>query len=118
MFARTENKALLFYIMIIFFYRFQDELEKSLNEELFQQQLAQERKSNGRYTQDHFEWTFAKAFLYSLTVLTTIGKYYKLETTTYYTHTQTHPPAMPLTCESALTTQNRTLKLDNRFEPR
>lgn len=54
--------------------RFQDELLKSLEEEMSHQQTAQQRKSLGKRSQENYEWTFAKSFLYSLTVLTTIGK--------------------------------------------
>ncbi|KAF7274553.1 hypothetical protein GWI33_012796 [Rhynchophorus ferrugineus] len=53
--------------------RFQNELLKSMEEEIAHQQPLMVTKDRGRQS-DNFEWTFAKAFLYSLTVLTTIGK--------------------------------------------
>lgn len=54
--------------------RFQDELLKSLAEEMAHQQPVKDRKRLGKVEHAKFEWTFAKSFLYSLTVLTTIGK--------------------------------------------
>ena len=61
--------------------KFQDQLVKRLAEEMYSQhgippsgygrdQQIQER----RLTSSPYEWNFARAFLYSLTVLTTIGK--------------------------------------------
>ncbi|XP_030759655.1 potassium channel subfamily K member 18 [Sitophilus oryzae] len=52
--------------------RFQNELLKSMEDEIAHQQPLVVTKDGGRHV-DPFEWTFAKAFLYSLTVLTTIG---------------------------------------------
>lgn len=54
--------------------RFQDELLKSLAEEMAHQEPVIEENSS-RQTYDNFEWNFAKSFFYSLTVLTTIGKF-------------------------------------------
>lgn len=55
--------------------RFQDELLKSLAEEMAHQEPIIEENSSKAVTYDNFEWNFAKSFFYSLTVLTTIGKF-------------------------------------------
>lgn len=72
--------------------KFQDQLIKRLNEDAVLQ-LPHDTDVNGQtpateavllfhqhgltphHPHHHHEWNFAKAFLYSLTVLTTIGKY-------------------------------------------
>lgn len=56
--------------------RFQDELLKTLTDDNYQEYPVVDRKSSGRMTQEGYEWTFARSFLYSLTVLTTIGEYF------------------------------------------
>lgn len=58
--------------------RFQDELLKSLAEEMAHQEPIIEENSSRNNAYDNFEWNFAKSFFYSLTVLTTIGKYITL----------------------------------------
>lgn len=59
--------------------RFQDQLVQKVAAELAGQvgpQGGRAIEASGSLTQaDEFEWNFAKAFLYSLTVLTTIGNY-------------------------------------------
>ena len=62
--------------------RFQDQLVQKLTEEMSVQQQATLPSGTGRDQQmqdrpsasSHYEWNFARAFLYSLTVLTTIGE--------------------------------------------
>lgn len=61
--------------------RFQDQLVRKLTDEMNAQH---HQETNGpatgaviipHYAVNDHEWTFARAFLYSLTVLTTIGKW-------------------------------------------
>ncbi|XP_017780253.1 PREDICTED: uncharacterized protein LOC108565342 [Nicrophorus vespilloides] len=56
--------------------RFQDEILRSITEDGAQDYASSEERTAAS-GHDHFEWTFAKSFLYSLTVLTTIGKLYR-----------------------------------------
>lgn len=56
--------------------RFQDQIIKRLTEQINNQlQPAKQEKAVATVAKPDLEWTFAKAFLYSLTVLTTIGKF-------------------------------------------
>lgn len=55
--------------------RFQDELLKSLSEDYQEYPVVERKVSSGRIVAENYEWTFARSFLYSLTVLTTIGEF-------------------------------------------
>lgn len=59
--------------------RFQDKIVKKITEDMMANQHSGTHSGNNdRPTErkvPEYEWNFAKAFLYSLTVLTTIGKY-------------------------------------------
>lgn len=54
--------------------RFQDELLKSLSEDYLEYPVVERKVSSGQVLSENYEWNFARSFLYSLTVLTTIGK--------------------------------------------